>query len=92
MADAAGPVVRSVEFYNIELALLADGRVYVSMTPTMVDDEEPQLITQEIAHDTSEARSGKRSRFVRGGRIAAPTRLVKSQIASLSTRKLLCDL
>ena len=47
-----GPVIRSVEFYNIELAPLADGRVYVSMLATTVDDQEPQLLTQEIACDT----------------------------------------
>ena len=55
MADPrsdAGPVIRSVEFYNIELAPLADGRVYVSMLATTVDDQEPQLLTQEIACDT----------------------------------------
>ena len=45
----AGPVIRSIEFYNIELAPLADGRVYVSMLATTVDEEEPQLLTQEIA-------------------------------------------
>ena len=52
MADprpGTGPVIRSVEFYNIELAPLADGRVYVSMLATTVDDQEPQLLTQEIA-------------------------------------------
>ena len=48
----AGPVIRSVEFYNIELAPLANGRVYVAMLATTVDDEEPQLLTQEIARDT----------------------------------------
>ena len=42
-------VIRSIEFYNIELAPLADGRVYVAMLATTVDDEEPQLLTQEIA-------------------------------------------
>ena len=55
MADprsGTGPVIRSIEFYNIELAPLADGRVYVSMLATTVDDEEPQLLTQEIACDT----------------------------------------
>jgi hypothetical protein len=52
MSDAAAPVIKSVEFYTIELAPLADGRVYVSVTATTVDDEEPQLLTQEIARDT----------------------------------------
>ena len=39
----------SIEFYNIELAPLADGRVYVSMLATTVDDQEPQLLSQETA-------------------------------------------
>ena len=55
MADPrteAGPVIRSIEFYNIELAPLADGRVYVAMLATTVDDQEPQLLTQEIASGT----------------------------------------
>ena len=43
---------RRMLFYNIELAPLADGRVYVAMLATTVDDEEPQLLTQEIASDT----------------------------------------
>ena len=52
MADPrsdASPVIRSIEFYNIQLAPLADGRVYVAMFATTVDDQEPQLLTQEIA-------------------------------------------
>ena len=47
--SGTSPLIRSVEFYNIELATLADGRVYVSMMATTVDDQEPQLLTQEIA-------------------------------------------
>jgi hypothetical protein len=50
--DPAAPVIKSVEFFSIELAPLVDGRVYVSMTATTVDDREPQLLTQEIARDT----------------------------------------
>lgn len=50
--DPVQPVIKSVEFFNIELAPLADGRVFVSMTATTVDDQEPQLLTQEIARDT----------------------------------------
>jgi hypothetical protein len=48
----AGPVIKSAEFFNIELAPLADGQVYVSMTATTVDDQEPQLLTQEIVSET----------------------------------------
>jgi len=50
--SSAAPVIKSVEFFNIELAPLVDGRVYVSMTATTVDDQEPQLLTQEIVRDT----------------------------------------
>jgi hypothetical protein len=52
MPDPAAPPIKSVEFYNIELAPLPDGRVYVSVTATTVDDQEPQLLTQEVACDT----------------------------------------
>jgi hypothetical protein len=41
-SDPTLPVIKSVEFFSIELAPLADGRVYVSMTATTVDDQEPQ--------------------------------------------------
>ena len=39
---------KAVEFYTIELAQLADGTYQVSLTATTVDDEEPQLLSQEI--------------------------------------------
>lgn len=46
----AAPGVRKVvEFYTIELAQLADGGFGVSLIATTVDDEEPQLLSQEIA-------------------------------------------
>ena len=32
----------SVEFFTIQLSPLADGAVFVAMTATTVDDEEPQ--------------------------------------------------
>jgi hypothetical protein len=51
-SDPPPPVIRSVEFFNVEIAPLTDGRVYVSMTATTVDDQEPQLLTQEITRDT----------------------------------------
>jgi hypothetical protein len=50
--EPAALIIKSVEFFNIELAPLADGRVYVSMTATTVDDQEPQLLTQEILRET----------------------------------------
>jgi hypothetical protein len=39
---------KAVEFYTIELSQLADGTIFVSMTATTVDEEEPQLLCQEI--------------------------------------------
>ena len=45
------PIVRNAEFFRIELAPLADGKVFVALTATTVDDEEPQLLDQEIASD-----------------------------------------
>ena len=50
--DPTAAVIKSVEFFSIELAPLVDGRVYVSMTATTVDDQEPQLLTQEIVRDS----------------------------------------
>ena len=45
----AGPTVRkAVESFIAEIAQLPDGTYYVSLTATSVDDEEPQLLTQEI--------------------------------------------
>jgi hypothetical protein len=39
---------KAVEFYTIELAQLADGTFRVSVIATTVDDEEPQLLSQEL--------------------------------------------
>lgn len=47
MAEA--PTTRkAVWFYNLELALLADGGYHLSVAATTVDEEEPQLLCQEI--------------------------------------------
>jgi hypothetical protein len=35
-------------FYNLDLALLADGSYHLSVTATTVDEEEPQLLCQEL--------------------------------------------
>jgi len=49
---AAAPIsFKAVECLNIQLSALADGAVFVSLTATTVDDEEPQLLTQEIANE-----------------------------------------
>jgi hypothetical protein len=42
---------QAVEFYTIELAQLADGTIHVTLTATTVDDEEPQLLSQEIVSE-----------------------------------------
>jgi hypothetical protein len=39
---------KAVWFYNLELALLADGAYHLSVAATTVDEEEPQLVCQEI--------------------------------------------
>ena len=45
---AAIPALQDVEFLTIALAALADGTIHVSATATTVDDQEPQLLSQEI--------------------------------------------
>jgi hypothetical protein len=47
MAEAATNR-KGVWFYNLELALLADGGYHLSVAATTVDEEEPQLLCQEI--------------------------------------------
>jgi hypothetical protein len=42
------PLIRGAEFLRIELAPLADGNVFVTLTATTVDEEEPQLLDQEV--------------------------------------------
>jgi hypothetical protein len=42
---------QAVEFYTIELSHLADGAMFLSMTATTVDEEEPQLLSQEITSE-----------------------------------------
>ena len=50
-AGCQPPVIRSVEFFRMELAPQMDGKILVSLTATTVDEEEPQLLDQEIACD-----------------------------------------
>ena len=43
------PIIRKAAwFYNLELALLADGGYHLSLAATTVDEEEPQLLYQEL--------------------------------------------
>lgn len=49
----APPITRkAIEFYTIDLARLADGKLSVSITGTTVDEDEPQLLNQEIARQS----------------------------------------
>ncbi len=50
MADQ-GAVWKAVEFYTIELSQLPDGAIYLSMLATTIDEEEPQLLSQEITSE-----------------------------------------
>lgn len=40
---------KAVEFYSIQLSQLADGAMFVEVTAIAIDDQEPQLLSQEIA-------------------------------------------
>jgi hypothetical protein len=51
MTDMARSIRKAVESFTIELAQLADGGFHVSLTATTVDEEEPQLLSQEIASE-----------------------------------------
>jgi hypothetical protein len=42
---------KAVWFYNLELALLADGGFHLSVAATTVDEEEPQLLCEEIVDE-----------------------------------------
>ncbi len=48
---AASPVIRNPEFFRIELASHFDGGIRVSLTATILDENEPQLLDQEIAYE-----------------------------------------
>ena len=50
MADTTS-TRKAIEFFTIELAQLADGTFHVAVTATTVDDEEPQLLSQEIVSE-----------------------------------------
>jgi len=50
-APAPIPSFPPIEFVTIQLAPHADGKILVSLTATTVDEDEPQLLDQEIAHE-----------------------------------------
>ncbi len=39
---------KAVESYSAEIAQLLDGTYFVSLTATVIDEDEPQLLNQEI--------------------------------------------
>ena len=43
------PIIRGAEFFRIELAPCNDGGLFVSLTATIVDDQEAQLLDHEVA-------------------------------------------
>ena len=47
--EHGAPIIRNAEFFRVELAPLADGKLFVSLIATTVDEEEPQLLDQAIA-------------------------------------------
>jgi hypothetical protein len=52
---APPPLLQDFEFLRIELSPLEGGTVFVSMTATTVDEEEPQLLEQELASEQAES-------------------------------------
>jgi hypothetical protein len=50
MADPK-TIRKAAWFYNLELALLADGGYHLSVAATTVDEEEPQLLYQEVLNE-----------------------------------------
>ena len=50
-AEHGEPLIRGAEFLRVELSPLADGNVFVALTATTIDSEEPQLLDQEIASE-----------------------------------------
>lgn len=50
MLDRAAGVNEVIE-YNVVLAPLVDGKIYLSLTATTIDEIEPQLLNQEIVRD-----------------------------------------
>jgi hypothetical protein len=45
------PVIRGAEFLRVEMFSLDDGHLSVALTATMVDEERPELLDQEIARE-----------------------------------------
>jgi hypothetical protein len=47
-------VIQGVDFLRMELSPQMDGKVLVSLTATIVDEQEPQLLDQEVAFERVE--------------------------------------
>ena len=46
---AVHPPPSTIEFYRVQLERLGDGEIFVSLIATMLDEQAPQLLDQEIA-------------------------------------------
>jgi hypothetical protein len=44
-------VIHGADFLRMELSPQIDGKILVSLTATIVDEEEPQLLDQEVAFE-----------------------------------------
>ncbi len=47
----AFPIIPNPEFLRAELSVALDGRMFVTLVATVVDEQEPQLLDQEIVRD-----------------------------------------
>ena len=47
----AFPIISNPEFLRAELSVAFDGRMFVTLTATVVDEQETQLLDQEIVRD-----------------------------------------
>ncbi len=69
-AAPAFPKIPNLEFLRVQLSPALDGHIFVALTATVVDDQEPELLDQEIAFnnvatiDDAIALIGQHARFI----------------------------
>ena len=51
VAGAAAPVTHPLQFINIEITPLIDGKYSVAMQATLLDEEQLEFIGQDLAHE-----------------------------------------
>jgi hypothetical protein len=54
------PTIRDAAFCRVERSPLQDGMIFVALTATTVDEEEPQLLDQKIATEKVTTIAGAR--------------------------------